>query len=85
VGIARALLADAPIVLLDEPTSGLDAEAERLVVGALSRLVAGRTVVMTTHRPALLEMATRVVRLDGRKGPHRPAPQPGVPAGGRPA
>ncbi|UQI45414.1 ABC transporter ATP-binding protein/permease [Streptomyces sp. HU2014] len=63
VGIARALLADAPIVLLDEPTSGLDPETERCVVAALGRLVAGRTVVMTTHRPALLRMATRVVRL----------------------
>jgi ABC-type multidrug transport system fused ATPase/permease subunit len=84
VGIARALLADAPIVLLDEPTSGLDAEAERLVVGALSRLVSGRTVVMTTHRPALLEMATRVIRLSGRDTARRPAPPSGVPAGGRP-
>jgi ATP-binding cassette subfamily B protein len=84
VGIARALLADAPIVLLDEPTSGLDAEAERLVVGALSRLVSGRTVVMTTHRPALLEMATRIIRLGGRDTGRRAAPRPGVPAGGRP-
>ncbi|GAA4531495.1 ABC transporter ATP-binding protein [Amycolatopsis samaneae] len=63
VGIARALLADAPIVLLDEPTSGLDRDAEELVVAALARLVAGRTVVMTTHRPSLLTMATRVVGL----------------------
>jgi ATP-binding cassette subfamily B protein len=63
VGIARALLADAPIVLLDEPTSGLDADAERQVIGALQRLVADRTVVMTTHRPALLDVATRTVRL----------------------
>ncbi|MFE5867583.1 ABC transporter ATP-binding protein [Streptomyces roseifaciens] len=63
VGIARALLADAPIVLLDEPTSGLDAEAERLVVAALGRLAAHRTVVMVTHRPALLETATGVVAL----------------------
>lgn len=68
VGIARALLADAPVVLLDEPTSGLDAEAERLVVAALHRLVADRTVVMTTHRPALLEMATRQVLLGHDRG-----------------
>jgi energy-coupling factor transporter ATP-binding protein EcfA2 len=82
VGIARALLADAPIVLLDEPTSGLDADAERLVIDALRRLVVGRTVVMTTHRPALLDVATRTVRLTatsptsgGRDGrPGRPKP-----------
>ncbi|GLY71178.1 ABC transporter ATP-binding protein [Amycolatopsis taiwanensis] len=63
VGIARALLADAPIVLLDEPTSGLDSDAEEVVVAGLTRLVAGRTVVMTTHRPSLLTMATRIVGL----------------------
>ncbi|HKS49150.1 MAG TPA: ABC transporter ATP-binding protein [Amycolatopsis sp.] len=63
VGIARALLADAPIVLLDEPTAGLDLEAEQLVVRALTRLVASRTVIMTTHRPALTRLAMRTVHL----------------------
>jgi len=66
VSIARALLRDAPIVLLDEPTSGLDLEAEQLVVAALRRLMAGRTVVMVTHRPALLALADRVVTLEAR-------------------
>jgi ABC-type bacteriocin/lantibiotic exporter with double-glycine peptidase domain len=49
------------VVLLDEPTSDLDPEAERVVVRALCELMAGRTVVMATHRPALLELADRVV------------------------
>ena len=61
VGVARALLLDAPVVLLDEPTAGFDSHAERLVVEALTRLVQGRTVVMTTHRPALTRLATRTV------------------------
>jgi ABC-type multidrug transport system fused ATPase/permease subunit len=61
VGVARALLLDAPVVLLDEPTAGFDAKAERLVVEALTRLVHGRTVVMTTHRPALTRLATRTI------------------------
>jgi ABC-type multidrug transport system fused ATPase/permease subunit len=74
VSIARALLRDAPIVLLDEPTSELDAEAEQGVVRALRRLMRGRTVLMVTHRPALLDLADRVVELrDGRLG--MPPPQ----------
>jgi ATP-binding cassette subfamily B protein len=63
VGIARALLLDAPVVLLDEPTTALDASAEKLVVQAMTRLVRGRTVVMTTHRPALTRLATRTAHL----------------------
>jgi ATP-binding cassette subfamily B protein/subfamily B ATP-binding cassette protein MsbA len=63
VGIARALLVDAPVVLLDEPTAGLDLHAEELVVQALGRLVEGRTIIATTHRPAVTALATRTVYL----------------------
>lgn len=63
VGIARALLVDAPVVLLDEPTAGLDVHAEELVVQALGRLVEGRTIIATTHRPAVMALATRTVYL----------------------
>jgi ATP-binding cassette subfamily B protein len=76
VGIARALLVDAPVVLLDEPTVGLDVHAEKLVVQALSRLMEDRTVIMTTHQPALTQLATRTIYL--RRGGHlesTPAPQ----------
>ena len=67
VGIARALLRDSPIVLLDEPTSGLDLAAERTLIDALKRLMHGRTVIMTTHRPALLDLADRTETLrEGR-------------------
>jgi ATP-binding cassette, subfamily B, bacterial MsbA len=50
LGIARAMLKDAPILLLDEATSALDSEAERTVQGALQRLMRGRTTVVIAHR-----------------------------------
>jgi ATP-binding cassette, subfamily B, bacterial len=65
VAIARALLRDSPVVVLDEPTSALDLDAEALVVRALEPLVRGRTVVMATHRPALLDLADRTIRMQG--------------------
>jgi ATP-binding cassette subfamily B protein len=77
VGIARALLLDAPVVLLDEPTTGLDVHAEEIVVRALIRLAEGRTVLMTTHRPALTRLATHIVHLrDGRVVSPPMAPPP---------
>jgi subfamily B ATP-binding cassette protein MsbA len=50
LGIARAMLKDAPILLLDEATSALDSEAERTVQVALRRLMRGRTTVVIAHR-----------------------------------
>jgi ATP-binding cassette subfamily C protein CydD len=67
VALARAFLRDAPLVLLDEPTAQLDAASEAAVCEATARLVAGRTTLLVAHRPALLRLADRVVRLvDGR-------------------
>ena len=50
ISIARALLKNAPIVLLDEATASLDVENETKVQGALSRLLAGKTVLVIAHR-----------------------------------
>jgi ATP-binding cassette, subfamily C, bacterial CydD len=67
VALARAFLRDAPVVLLDEPTAWLDAASETAVCDATARLVEGRTALLVAHRPALLPLADRVVRLvDGR-------------------
>ena len=63
IAIARAFLRDAPLLLLDEPTTGLDGGTEREVSDALVSLMRGRTVVLTSHRPALFTRATRVIRL----------------------
>jgi ATP-binding cassette, subfamily B, bacterial len=64
IALARALLRDPAILLLDEPTSALDAESEQLLQDALRRTCAGKTMVVVTHRPALLAMADRVVVLE---------------------
>jgi ABC-type multidrug transport system fused ATPase/permease subunit len=50
LAIARAIVKDAPIVLLDEPTTGLDSSSEQLVMEAMDRLQAGRTVIIIAHR-----------------------------------
>ena len=65
VSIARALLKDAPIVLLDEATSSLDPENETLVQDAVSRLCAGRTVLVIAHRLRTVAGADQIVVLDG--------------------
>ncbi|MER5205212.1 thiol reductant ABC exporter subunit CydD [Streptomyces sp. NPDC002825] len=70
LALARAFLADRPLLLLDEPTAALDGSTEAGVVEAVRRLAAGRTVLLVVHRPALLAVADRVVSLGGAQ----PAP-----------
>lgn len=75
LALARAFLADRPVLLLDEPTAALDGATEAEVVAAVRRLAAGRTVLLVVHRPALLGVAHRVVRLTE---PATPAPAPAM-------
>ncbi|MBQ1118698.1 thiol reductant ABC exporter subunit CydD [Streptomyces sp. B15] len=63
VALARAFLADRPLVLLDEPTAALDGGTEAAVLTAVRRLTRTKTVVLVTHRPALLAAADRVLTL----------------------
>ena len=64
VGLARAFLRDAPLVILDEPTADLDPRSVVVVAGAVRRLQTGRTMLLIAHRPELVEHMDRVVRLD---------------------
>ncbi|MCR4604471.1 MAG: ABC transporter ATP-binding protein/permease, partial [Eubacterium sp.] len=67
ISIARALLKNAPIVLLDEATASLDVENETKVQGALSRLLAGKTVLVIAHRMRTVEAADHIIVLDEGK------------------
>ena len=67
LALARVLLRDARLVVLDEPTAGLDAENERLALEALAALARGRTVLVISHREAVIARCNRLVELaDGR-------------------
>jgi ABC-type multidrug transport system fused ATPase/permease subunit len=64
LSMARAFLKDAPILILDEPTAALDTVSEQLVLGALARLRAGRTLFVIAHRLSTVRQADRILVLD---------------------
>ncbi|MFV0456808.1 MAG: ABC transporter ATP-binding protein [Pseudomonas sp.] len=67
LGIARAFLKDAPILILDEATSALDSQSEAEIQDALNQLIQGRTVVAVAHRLSTLANFDRIVVLrEGR-------------------
>ena len=67
LSIARAFLANPTVLLLDEPTSSVEPDSEAAIIAALDRLMAGRTTVLTSHRPTLINGADRVYVIeDGR-------------------
>lgn len=64
VGIARAVLNDAPVLLLDEPSSAMDHQSEDILKARLGQFTKGKTVVLVTHRTSLLEMVDRLLVID---------------------
>jgi len=67
VGIARAVLNNAPILLLDEPTSAMDFSTEALVTQRMKEFSVGKTVVLVTHRTSMLSFVDRVIVIDQGK------------------
>ena len=67
VGLARALLDDAPIMILDEPTTGLDIGLERRLVSHLNSTLKDKTLIVISHRFAALELVDRVILVNNGK------------------
>jgi ATP-binding cassette subfamily C protein LapB len=67
IGLARAVLHNAPILLLDEPTSAMDFSTEAQITHNIGNFAQNKTVVLVTHRTSLLAMVTRVIVIDGGK------------------
>ena len=67
IAIARAIAGRPTMVVMDEPTSAMDAQTETALIQRLHKELAGRTLVMITHRPPLLALATRVIVIENGK------------------
>lgn len=65
IAIGRALINDPPILLLDEPSSNMDNQSESLLRRRLQRVVAGKTLILVTHRTSLLALVDRLIVIDG--------------------
>ncbi|MFR9802439.1 thiol reductant ABC exporter subunit CydD [Pseudonocardia sp. RS010] len=81
VALARALLADRPLLLLDEPTEGVDARTEAEIGDALPVVTAGRTTVLVSHRPEVLARCDRIVALPGAPADPTAVPAATLPSG----
>lgn len=64
IALARALVGRPPLLVFDEPTSAMDTQSEALLLQRLAQEVEGRTLILITHRPALLRLVNRIVILD---------------------
>lgn len=64
ISVARALINDPPILLLDEPSSNMDHQSEAALRGRLQAATANKTIILVTHRTALLDLVDRLIVID---------------------
>jgi len=64
IAIARALLYNPPILLLDEPTASIDPGSERRLYGHLKELIKGKTILLVTHKSAVLGLVDKLILMD---------------------
>lgn len=64
IGLARAFLHDAPLVLLDEPTSNLDSLNEAIILKSLGEKREGKTIILVTHRESTMRIADQVYSIE---------------------
>jgi ATP-binding cassette, subfamily B, bacterial len=83
VAFARAFLADPAVLILDEATSSLDIPSERLVQRALRTILKSRTAIVIAHRLSTVEIADRVLVLDGGRIVEDGTPGELITTGGR--
>jgi ATP-binding cassette subfamily C protein LapB len=67
VALARCLITKPQILLMDEPTSSMDAQSEVMFLRQLKEAAGTRTLIMVTHRPAVLDLVDRVIVVDNGK------------------
>jgi ATP-binding cassette subfamily C protein LapB len=67
IAIARALAGRPPIMVMDEPSSAMDAQTEGALIQRLQQELQGRTLILITHRPPLLQLVQRIILLDKGK------------------
>ena len=67
IAVARALINDPAMLLLDEPSSNLDNQSEAQLKRRLQEAAEGKTVLLVTHRTALLTLVDRLIVIDGGK------------------